>query len=173
MDERTEERIEADWSRERPRAFWDPGRKVLKAIRAYQNASGPLAFLKRKLAVLRHRFWSAVAGCDIPLNTKIGGGLMIPHPVGIVIGPGSRIGRNCLIGQGVTLGVKGGAGGDFPILEDGADVSAGAKVLGAVTIGKGATVGANAVVLKDVPPGAVAVGVPARIIPARQTAVEG
>ncbi len=154
---------EPDWSRERRRgAGWAPGRAVLAAIRSYQSARGPLAPLVRKVAVLRHRFWSTVAGCDIPINTLIGGGLLIPHPNGIVVHPGSRIGPNCLIFQQVTIGFAGGV----PTLGGHVDIGAGARLLGPITIGDHAKIGANAVVIVDVPPGATAVGIPARIIAA-------
>jgi serine O-acetyltransferase len=114
------------------------------------------------LAVLRHRYWSAVTGADIPLNCKLGGGLMIPHPNGIVIHPDVEVGPNCLIFQQVTLGA--GHGG-VPRLGGHVDVGAGAKIIGAVSIGNHAKIGANAVVITDVPVGATAVGVPAKIVP--------
>jgi serine O-acetyltransferase len=114
-----------------------------------------------KLAVLRHRFWSAITGAEIPLGTSIGGGLMIPHPNGIVIHPDAVIGPNGLIFQQVTLGSgENGA----PRIGGHVDVGAGAKVLGGIAIGDHAKVGANAVVLQDVPAYATAVGIPARNI---------
>lgn len=153
-----------DWSREAPRSFWDPGRKLLKAIRAYQaiDAAGTFAGLRRRLIVLRHRFWSIVSGADIPLTSKIGGGLLIPHPNGIVVFPDALIGPNCLLMQQTTIGVRDETG--CPTLGGHVDVGAGAKILGPVTIGDHARIGANAVVLDDVPAGAIAAGVPARII---------
>lgn len=67
-----------DWSREaKPFFAWAPGKSLLASIRAYQRHAGsrwPGSVLLRKLAVLRHRFWSVVTGADIPVNTKIGGG---------------------------------------------------------------------------------------------------
>jgi len=101
-------------------------------------------------------------GADIPLNCHIDGGLLIPHPNGIVIHPESRIGPNCLLFQQVTIGAIDGKG--VPVLGGNVDVGAGAKILGAVNIGDHARIGANAVVLVNVPPGKSAVGVPARII---------
>lgn len=154
-----------DWSRERPARVWDPGRKLLKAIRDDQRLAkgGALGALRHKLIVLRHRFWSVVTGADIPLNAQIGGGLMMPHPNGIVVHPGAVIGVNCLLMQQATLGVREGVSGS-PVLGGHVDVGAGAKILGPVRIGDHARIGANAVVLSDVPPRAVAVGVPARVI---------
>jgi serine O-acetyltransferase len=112
-------------------------------------------------AVLRHRFWSVTTGADIPLNCKLGGGLLIPHPNGIVIHPDAEVGPNCLIFQQVTLGA---GDGGVPRLGGHVDVGAGAKIIGTVIIGNHARIGANAVVITDVPEGATAVGIPARII---------
>lgn len=154
-----------DWSREKPRCFWDPGRKLLLSIRSYQywhERGGPLSALLRKSAVLRHRLWSIITGADIPLNCHIGGGLLIPHPNGIVIHPAAKIGVNCLIFQQVTLGTQ--HGPDVPEISGHVDIGAGAKILGPVRVGAHARIGANAVVLADVPSGAVAGGVPAKIL---------
>jgi len=112
---------------------------------------------------LQHRFWSAVSGADIPLNAQVGGGLLLPHPNGIVIHPDAVLGPNCLIFQQVTIGAGGPKPG-VPKLGGHVDVGAGAKLLGGITIGDHARIGANAVVLDDVPPGATAVGVPARVL---------
>lgn len=111
----------------------------------------------RKVAVVQHRFWSSVSGADIPINTRLGGGLLLPHPTGVVIHPNAEVGVNCLLLQQVTLveGVR--LGGHV-------DLGAGAKVVRPVWIGNHARVGANAVVLNDVPEGATAVGIPARIV---------
>lgn len=157
---------EPDWRREHKRAFeWSPSRSLLASLRSYQRWRGsrhPLRWPAMKWAVLRHRFWSMVTGAEIPLNCRIGGGLLIPHPNGIVIHPDAVIGPNCLILQQVTIGT---AGGDAPTIGGRVDLGAGAKVLGAVRVGDQAQVGANAVVLHDLPAGCVAVGVPARILP--------
>ena len=109
-----------------------------------------------------YRFWTVVTGAEIPLNAQIGGGLLIPHPNGIVIHSGAVIGPNCLIFQQVTIGS--GKGG-LPTIGGHVDIGAGAKVLGGIIIGDHARIGANAVVITDVPAGATAVGIPARIIP--------
>jgi serine O-acetyltransferase len=113
-----------------------------------------------KLAVLRHRFWSVVTGADIPLNAGgIGGGLLLPHPNGVVIHPEAHIGPNCLLFQQVTIGT--GSTPGTPRIGGHVDVGAGAKILGGVVIGDHAVIGANAVVVTDVPAWSVAVGVPA------------
>ena len=148
----------ADWTRERPRQFWDPGRKLLFSIRRYQywhQRRGIIAGILCKGLVLRHRFWSVITGADIPLNCQIGGGLLIPHPNGIVIHPDAAIGVNCLIFQQVTLGIRSGPG--VPIIGGHVDIAAGAKILGPVRIGDHTRIGANAVVTKDVPSHTIAV----------------
>ena len=155
-----------DWSRERPRRWWDPSRRLLRSIRRWQawNASrAPWAPLFRGWWVLQHRFWSVITQASIPLGTRIGGGLILPHPNGIVIHPKTEIGPNCLILQQVTLGTSRNDDGT-PRLGGHVDIGAGAKILGAVTVGDHAAVGANAVVIRDVPPGSLMVGIPAREI---------
>lgn len=140
---------EPDWSREAITSFWQPGRQLLKTIRGYQfqaKRSGPFAKIRRKLYVLEHRFWSVVTGADIHLTCEIGGGLMIPHPNGIVIHGDAKIGVNCLIFQQVTLGTR--RGGGVPILEGHVDVGAGAKIFGAVVVPAHSEVRANAVIAK-------------------------
>ena len=152
-----------DWSREQ-RNGWDPGRALIASIRDYQRAgahSGPFACVARMLAVLRHRVWSAVSGADIPLTTQIGGGLLMPHPNGIVIHPDVVIGPNCLIFQQVTLGAN---NRGVPRIDGHVDIGAGAKVLGPIHVAAHARIGANAVVLCDVPRGASMGGNPARRI---------
>lgn len=152
-----------DWSRETCLPFeWKPSRQLVRSIRAYQAARARgtrLGLLASKVAVLRHRFWSMVTGADIPLNSTIEGGFYIPHPNGIVVHPATRIGPNCLLFQQVTLGT--GPRPGTPVLGGHVEVGPGAKILGGVRIGDHARIGANAVVLTDVPRGAVAVGVPA------------
>ena len=93
-----------------------------------------------------------VTGADIPLNCRIGGGLLIPHPNGIVIHPDAEIGVNCLIFQQVTIGTRDGVG--VPAIAGHVDIGAGAKILGSVHVGAHAKIGANAVVSSDVPSGA-------------------
>jgi serine O-acetyltransferase len=155
-----------DWSREAKLFFsWQPSRSLLASIRCYQshnNSRRPWRIFLKKIAVLRHRFWSVLTGADIPINSQISGGLLLPHPNGVVIHPNAKIGPNCLIFQQVTIGTRDGMGP--PTIGGHVDIGAGAKILGNVTIGNHACIGANAVVLKDVPPGKTAVGVPAKIV---------
>ena len=156
----------ADWSREKKDFFsWDPSRSLLASIRSYQHYSAsrnPLLRLVSKIAVFRYRFWSVVTGADIPLNSKLGGGLVLPHPNGIVIHPDAVIGPNCLIFQQVTIGTR--SGSSPPVIGGHVDIGAGAKILGDVSIGNHANIGANAGVLKNIPAGKSAVGIPAVVI---------
>ena len=150
-----------DWSRESKRFLqWSPSRSLLTAIRKYQELP-PGSRIRRRLQIERHRFWSIVTGADIPINCRIGGGLLLPHPNGVVIAPDAEIGVNCIIFQQVTIGTN---GRGYPVIGDDVEIGAGAKVLGPISIGSRAQLGANAVVVRDVREGAVAAGVPAREI---------
>lgn len=159
---------EPDWSREAVSSWtWSPGRQLLRAIREYQELAGrddALATALRATAVARHRFWESVAGADIPINTVISGGLLLPHPNGVVIHCDVTIGPNCLIFHQVTIG-EGGPIPGVPRIGGHVDIGAGAKLLGGIIVGDNAKIGANAVVLCDVPAGATAVGIPAVIHP--------
>lgn len=117
---------------------------------------------------LMHRFVETVTGISIPKAVEVGGGLRIHHFGCIFINSGAVIGRNCTLRQGVTIGNRH-DDGPVPVIEDDVDFGAFAQVLGGVRIGKGAKIGAMSVVLSDVPPGATAVGIPARIIGAACT----
>jgi serine O-acetyltransferase len=158
---------EPDWSRERCGWFaWQPGRQLLRWIRCHEAAAKKpwlWRVVVRAVAVVAHRFWSVVSGADIPLGTRIGGGLYIPHPNGIVVHVKAVIGPNCLLFQQVTIGAD--HRGNVPELGGHVDVGAGAKVIGAVRIGNHVRIGANAVVVADVPANSTAVGVPARATP--------
>jgi len=161
MDDELVEWANPMWEREKPRRFWDPGRRLLKSIRQYQSlkkSRNPINFIRIKICVIRHRFWSIITGAEIDLSCHIGGGLQIPHPNGIVIHPKSRIGANCLIFQQVTLAGEVDVG--FHV-----DIGAGAKILGPLRVGNNIRIGANAVVTKDVEDGETVVGIPARNMP--------
>jgi serine O-acetyltransferase len=108
-------------------------------------------------------FNKVLNGCMIGLQAEFGAGLVLIHPVGVVINSAVRGGRNVWIESGVVIGDN---HGRVPRLGDDVFIGAGAKVLGGVTLGDRCRVGANAVVLADVPAGATAVGVPARVLKA-------
>lgn len=158
---------EPDWQREKTiPGCYEPAKYLLRAIRGYQQAvkrGGITGKLAKPFHVLHHRFWSAVSGADIPINSKIAGGLLMPHPNGIVMHPAAEIGPNCLIFQQVTIGTGGSIPGT-PRIGGHVDIGAGAKILGGVIIGAHARIGANSVVIADVPEHSTAAGIPAKIV---------
>lgn len=106
----------------------------------------------------RFLWWRIVKGygCYISPKAEIGPGLALPHPVGIVIGEGCRIGNNFTIYQGVTLGRKHDKVAAYPTIGNNVTIYAGATLIGAINIGENAVIGAGALVTKDVPRNAVA-----------------
>lgn len=114
--------------------------------------------LLRKACAFGKKIALAGTGCELPFEA-IGGGLRIPHLNGIIISPVAKVGEDCVIFHQVTLGVNGRKSLDQgPILGDRVSVGAGAKIIGPVTVGDDVTIGANAVVTKDVPSGMTVVG---------------
>ncbi len=113
------------------------------------------------LARFARSIWKGVPGLEMS-GTIIGPGLFISHGQSTILSA-ERIGTNLQVHQGVTVGWDY-RGVRRPIIGDDVFIGAGAKILGAVTIGDGARIGANAVVVCDVPPGATVVGVPARVV---------
>jgi serine O-acetyltransferase len=126
----------------------------------------------RWLARFLSQFARWMTGIEIHPGAVIGRGVFIDHGMGVVIGETAEVGDGCTIYQGVTLGgtslYKGAK--RHPTLGRNVVVSAGAKVLGGFTVGDDAKIGSNAVVIKPVPPGTTAVGIPARIIQAEDSA---
>lgn len=119
-----------------------------------------LRWLARFLSLLAR--W--VTGIEIHPGARIGRRFFIDHGMGVVIGETTEIGDDVTLYQGVTLGgTSWEKGKRHPTLEDDVVVGAGAKILGPLTVGTGARVGSNAVVVKDVPAGATMVGIPARV----------
>lgn len=104
-----------------------------------------------------------IMGIELDYQTDVGSGLSLQHGMGLVVHKKSRIGSRCMLRQGVTIGERR-SGGPVPVLGNGVEIGANAVVLGGVLIGDGAIIGAGAVVLKDVPPGVVVAGNPAKII---------
>lgn len=123
-----------------------------------------VAFLPRLISQLS-RF---LTGIEIHPGATIGRGFFIDHGMGVVIGETAEIGDWVMLYQGVTLGGTGKQKGKrHPTVEDHVVIGVGAIVLGDITIGEGARIGGGAVVVKDVPPHATAVGVPARVVATR------
>ena len=145
-----------------------PGQHALALHRAAN-------WLWRKGLLLPGRLLSqlgrTITGIEIHPGARIGEGVFIDHGMGVVIGETATVGDNVTMYQGVTLGGTGKERGKrHPTIEDDAVIGVGASVLGAVTIGEGARVGAGSVVLKDVPAHTTAVGLPARAVSWRDPA---
>jgi len=175
MDMTTRELIEADWSRLRqlsgqtpqPYSWKNAFSPRFASVYIMRRANGAHNAKRYRLA----KCWSLINylifNAEIPTTAVVGPGFVMPHPQGVILGAGI-IGSNVTVLQQVTFGAK---TLDFrfdpaqrPAVEDGVTVSAGAKVIGSVRLGKNCVVGANAVVLSNIPSGALAVGVPARVI---------
>lgn len=110
-----------------------------------------------------------ITGIEIHPGATIGPGFFIDHGMGVVIGETAEIGANVTLYHGVTLGGASlNKGKRHPTLEEGVVVGTGAKVLGAITIGANSRIGANAVVVKSVPPNSVVVGVPGQVVRRRE-----
>ncbi|MGH2918889.1 MAG: serine O-acetyltransferase [Solirubrobacteraceae bacterium] len=135
-----------------------PGVQALLLHRvAHGLHSVGVPFVPRSIAMVNR----TVTGIEIHPAAQIGQGFFIDHGAGVVIGETAQIGDDVTLFQGVTLGGTGFATGKrHPTLEDNVTVGAGAKLLGAITVGHGAKVGANSVVINDVPPNSTVVGNP-------------
>jgi serine O-acetyltransferase len=127
----------------------------------YRSGHLRLAWMLRTVGIV-------LVGSDFVPGMEIGTGLVLPHPVGLVMGNGIRIGNNVMLGQGVTVGSReadlSAVEEALPTICDGATILANATVVGGVRVGEGARVGANSLVIADVPDYAIVVGVPARKI---------
>lgn len=137
----------------------------VKAVRNHRKAhwcyEHGLFFLARLISQASRR----ATGIEIHPGAKIGKRLVIDHGMGIVIGETAEIGDDCLIYHGVTLGGTGkDQGKRHPTIGNNVLIATGAKVLGPFTVGDGARIAANAVVLTEIPANATAVGVPARVV---------
>ena len=120
---------------------------------------------RESLALFFQNRMSTKFGVDIHPAARMGSGIMLDHATGLVIGETAVVGNNVAILQSVTLGGTGKDEGDrHPKIGDGVLISAGAKILGIIHVGEGATVGAGSVVLEDVPPHTTVAGVPAKVV---------
>ena len=113
----------------------------------------------RKAYALGKKITLAGTGCEFPASAIQGGGLRIPHLNGIIISPVAKVGADCTIFHQVTLGINGRKSLEVgPFLGDRVSIGAGAKIIGPVKIGNDVTIGANAVITKDIPDGVTVVG---------------
>lgn len=152
--------------------FWSrflstPGFRYTALLRlyAYSRTAVWCQFGVRQMIVLLLHRYSIRFGIDISRDTLIGSGLYIGHFGGIVVNAEVVIGDNCNLSQGVTLGqVNRGAKAGCPTIGNNVYIAPGAKIIGRIHVGDYAAVGANAVVVEDVPPNVTVGGVPARVI---------
>jgi serine acetyltransferase/glycosyltransferase involved in cell wall biosynthesis len=170
---RTRKMKDPDWQADLERL---PPRPMLKEQSAWvlwvyrfgrrndRRASGIRKKIADRLYWLLYRATETLTGISIPKSADIGPGLRIYHFGNIFVHSAAKIGARCTLRQGVTIGNRH-DDGPVPVLEDDVELGAYAQVLGGVRIGRGAKIGAMSVVLEDVPPGATAVGIPARVIP--------
>ncbi len=132
------------------------------ALRLYRRSARYDARGRHRRAMFCLPLAKVMSTLEIAHGAVIGEGTVFIHGNGIVIGPGSVIGRHCSIFHQVTVGSQDGE--SYPVVGDHVTIYPGAKIIGGITIGDGAKIGANAVVLSDVPAGATAVGNPAVIV---------
>jgi serine O-acetyltransferase len=121
----------------------------------------PFSFLYKTLKPISE----VLTGIELPCEVTLGRRFRIDHFGGIVISGDTVFGDDCIIRNGVTVGLKHTGFRGSPILGNRVDIGAGAKILGPIRIGDDVSIGANAVVLIDVPSNSIAVGVPARVLP--------
>lgn len=161
------------------------GMRILKTLLV--SGAGPVVMLHVRLMIrLKRRGWRRMArfvshriqrkyGVFVSARADLHEDLHLPHPTGIVVGDGVKLGPRVTIYQNVTLGgarVGDGARDNYPVVGEGAVLYAGCVVVGKINIGRDCVVGANAVVTRDVPDGATVVGIPARIVGSSEPACE-
>jgi serine acetyltransferase len=157
---------ERDWTR--------PGFRAVAVHRFgnWQQRRAP-KLLRAPLGLLYEALYRGVRnfhGIELPRSVQLGRRVIFEHQSAIVVHENARIGDDCYIRQGVALGSRHPSDPQAaPQLGNRVNIGAGAKILGAVRIGEDAQIGANAVVLEDVPASRLAVGVPARLVPSRRT----
>lgn len=152
-----------------PKRMWlalvDPGVQATLLLRIQTSLSrSHLGFC----AALVRRINHAINGIDVVLGAEFGKALVIRHPAGIVVGRRAKLGDNVTVLQNVTIGqrnIRPGDPSDCPKILSNVVIGAGAVVVGAITVGRDAVVGANAFVDKNVPPAHLAVGIPAQFRP--------
>jgi serine O-acetyltransferase len=129
----------------------------------------PFSFLYKALRPV----CEIATGIELPSEATVGRRFRIDHFGGIIISGDAVFGDDCVVRNGVTVGLRHAGVRGSPILGDRVDIGAGAKILGPIRIGDDVAIGANAVVITDVPSNSIAVGVPARVLPRRTQTVAG
>ena len=121
----------------------------------------PFSFLYKFL----QKVVEIVAGIELPCEATLGRRCRIDHFGGIVISGDATFGDDCIIRNGVTVGLRNTGQRGAPVIGNRVDIGAGAKILGSIHVGDDVVIGANAVVIRDVPANSIAVGIPARVLP--------
>lgn len=151
---------QGDWTRQ---GFW-----VMVVYRfgrwRYTLRSGIVRKPFSLLYKICYKVVQILTGIELPCEVELGRNFRIDHFGGIIISGFARFGDNCVVRDGVTVGLRRVDDPVAPRIGNNVDIGTGAKLLGGITVGDNVAVGANAVVLTDVPDNAVAVGIPARII---------
>jgi serine O-acetyltransferase len=160
--------IRADLQAYRGR-WWEQGFWVMLVYRFGRWRYGIRPALLRKpfslLYKIAYKLVQIITGIDLPCEAQVGKNFVINHFGGIIVSGYAKFGDNCRIRNGVSIGLRRVEAPCAPVLGNNVDVGAGAKLLGAITIGDNVLIGANAVVITDVPPNSIAIGVPATIKP--------
>jgi serine O-acetyltransferase len=164
----------------------DPAARGVSSTEIVLGWSGVHALLAHRVSHALHRAGvpmlprlvaaatRAVTGIEIHPAAEVGDALFIDHGMGVVVGETARIGANVTLYQGVTLGGTGFATGKrHPTVQDNVTIGSGAKLLGPITVGHGAKIGANSVVITDVPPNSTVVGNPGHVVRVDGRQVEG
>jgi len=131
------------------------------------------ALLRKPLSLVYHLLFKLVqiaTGIELPCEAEVGHGLVIDHFGGIIVSGHAKLGDRCRLRQGVSIGLRHVDDVQAPVLGNDVDIGAGAKLMGPITIGDGVRIGANAVVIADVPAYSIAIGVPAVVQPRRRAA---
>ena len=157
--------------------WWEQGFWVMLVYRFGRWRYGVRPALLRKafslLYRIAHKLIQIITGIDLPCEAEVGRNFIIDHFGGIIVSGYAKFGDNCRIRNGVSVGLRHVESPCAPVIGNNVDIGAGAKLLGQITIGDNVLIGANAVVITDVPSNSMAVGVPAVIKPRHPTLVEG
>jgi serine O-acetyltransferase len=166
------ENLRADWLAH-DRKLGSQGFWALIAYRFGRWRYGVRPAPLRKLFSLIYKVWyklvQILTGIELPCEAQIGRNFVIDHFGGIVISGYARFGDNCRIRNGVVVGIRRPGESRAPIIGNNVDIGAGAKLIGPISIGDNVVIGANAVVIRDVPDNCIAVGVPAIVKPRKYT----